>query len=490
MILRSPSNKKMNSLRNNPYHPSDQWLFFCYLLVIIWMPLPQGSVASWANGVLQISIFTLFIALLGLYASGRLKPTSPLKHSRTLLLLLLFFLSWIVLQLVPLPTSLVSLFSPKAFEYHNTGLLEHSSPWIHLSLYPFATATQALNSITYILFLVLTLQLINSSQRIRLLIWVVVGCGIFQAVYGGLAALTHSTVATGSFVNRNHLGGYLEMCLALGIGLLISETRDIQMVSWRHRLFTILNWLGSSKFRLRLGLALMVVTLVLTHSRGSNTAFLFSIIVTGVAWLLITRKRPSLPALVMLISILVIDVLIIGEWFGFDKVVQRLQETSVATEQRDDVWRETILIIKDFPLTGSGAGSFVSIFPSYRDAASSGGNVFFGHAHNDYLEFLMETGPVGFILLAGVPLLALVQAWRAMSKRQRSLLRGVGFGSFMGIIAILYHSLADFNLRIPSNAMMFMLLIGLAYIGAYHGASGNSSRRQDNADPASGGDRN
>ncbi len=442
------------------------------------MPLPIGSVPFWANSLLQAWVFALSAVMLVLLANGRIRQTSALYAARYLFGILGAWLLWLLLQRMPLPREYLASLSSGAGDFLAlTQPLATAPETAHLSLYPFATTTAILNTFAYALFLALALQLINSSRRIRTLLWVIIACGIFQAVYGGLAALSHSTVATGTFVNRNHLGGYLEMCLAVGIGLLLSETGDIQMVSWRHRLFTVLRWLSGPKFRLRLGLALMVVTLVLTRSRGANTAFFVSLILAGAVWLYITRKRPSIAAMLMLASIFVIDIIILGEWFGLDKVVQRIQETSAATEMRDDVWLETSRIWSDFPVTGTGAGSFVSIFASYRDAASAGANVFLRHAHNDYLEFLIETGPVGLLLLASVALLALRQAWLAMSTRHRPLLQGLGFGSLMGIIAILYHSIADFNLRIPSNAMMFMLLIGLAYIGAHYRSPRPEPRR-------------
>ncbi len=65
-------------------------------------------------------------------------------------------------------------------------------------------------------------------------------------------------VATGTFVNRNHLAGYLEMALALGIGLLMADLGGKKALNWRQRLRGFAESLLSSKIRLRVFLAVMV----------------------------------------------------------------------------------------------------------------------------------------------------------------------------------------------------------------------------------------
>ena len=103
---------------------------------------------------------------------------------------------------------------------------------------------------------------------------------------------------------------------------------------------------------------------------------------------------------------------------------------------------------KDAALTGTGAGTFFVIFPAYQDIGQPG---FFQHAHNDYLEFMSDTGWIGILLLAAIVIITFAAALRAMRKRRYPLMRGMAFSSVMGIISLMIHSSTDFNFRIPSE---------------------------------------
>src|SRR5207302_1426276 len=121
------------------------------------------------------------------------------------------------------------LLSPRAFEIPSAT---HSYPSLSLDVY--ATRQAALQTLAYLLFFCLTLLLVNNKSRIKLLAQAIILGGVFQAAYGSLMTLSgleHGIfidqqdvgVATGTFINRNHLAGYLEMCLATGVGLMLAE---------------------------------------------------------------------------------------------------------------------------------------------------------------------------------------------------------------------------------------------------------------------------
>ena len=121
-------------------------------------------------------------------------------------------------------------------------------------------------------------------------------------------------------------------------------------------------------------------------------------------------------------------------------------------------------LIKDYPLVGSGPGSWYVAFPRYR-----GGDLanFFDYAHNDYAQFTAESGTLGAVLLVAMVMWSLVAALRAQYRRRDPLMRGLSFASIMGVTAILIHSSVDFNLQIPANAMLFMVLLAFGWISLY-----------------------
>jgi O-antigen ligase len=117
--------------------------------------------------------------------------------------------------------------------------------------------------------------------------------------------------------------------------------------------------------------------------------------------------------------------------------------------------------VRDYPLTGTGAGSFASTYPMYDSGMI--GSWLYKYAHNDYLQFAGEFGLPGLAMLAGIVLLSLWQAARAQLKRQDPMMRGLGFGVLMAIVALLIHSTVDFNLQIPANAATFVVILALGW---------------------------
>ena len=334
----------------------------------------------------------------------------------------------------------------------------------------------ALQSIGLCSFFALTVLLLNSRQRVTSAIWVVILAGGFQALYGSLMVMTglefgfwgkktsYLNVATGTFVNRNHLAGYLEMSLALGVGfLLASSTR--YSGNWQQKLRQFIEVLLSPKVIMRLTLAIMVIGLVMSRSRMGNTAFFASLMITGGLALLLMRNK-SRSTTILLSSLLIIDIAIVGMFFGVEKVADRLQATTVEKESRDEVSRDTFNMWLDNPILGTGAGSYKYAYPSYKseDVTST---ALYDYAHNDYLEFLAEFGIVAYLALAMAVLVSLYWAIQAMRLRRNSLQQGLGFAACMGIIAILIHSSVDFNLQIPANAFMFVFLMAIACIARW-----------------------
>lgn len=156
-----------------------------------------------------------------------------------------------------------------------------------------------------------------------------------------------------------------------------------------------------------------------------------------------------------------VDFLIVGQWFGFEELAERLESTSVQSENRDEVVRDTLPLIQDYLITGTGMGTYYAVFQQYQGPEI---NVFYDHAHNDYLEFLAELGLIGYLPLGLLVLYSLVTALRAMFMRRDSLARGLAFGSLMAMVSLMIHSSVDFNLQMPANALLFVVILSLAWL--------------------------
>ena len=336
-------------------------------------------------------------------------------------------------------------------------------------------------------FFALTLLLLNDKSSIEKAIWVVILAAGFQALYGALMVMTGLELsffsekwayfgkATGTFINRNHLAGYLEMTLALGIGfLLASSTR--YSGDWQQRLRQFIEMLLSPKVIMRLTLAIMVIGLVMTRSRMGNTAFFASLMITGGLALLLMKNK-SRSTTILLSSLLIIDIAIVGTFFGVEKVAERIQGSSINKESRDEVSRDTFNMWLENPILGTGASSYKYTYPSYKSDDVTSPRLY-DYAHNDYLQFLAEFGAIAFLLLALAVALVFYWSIQAMRLRQRSLNQGLGFASCMGIIAIMIHSSVDFNLQIPANAFMFVFMLAIGCIARWAPSDSRSSSRR------------
>ncbi len=449
----------------------DRAIFFAFLSLLIWLPLPLGSNRAWAWSVMEVWVLLLSLAWLVQYLRGRVVTSQAFVQAWPVTLGLAVVCAWVALQAVPLQAGLLQLLSPGAYEIHAA-----TNSDLTITLNAYGTRVSVLQSVSYLLIFCLVLLLLNDKRRVRLLAQVLVISGVLQAAYGSLMTLSgveygfffekeaYRGVATGTFVNRNHLAGYLELCLALGIGLMVAQLSATVAATWRDRARRFLETMLSSKALIRLGLVIMVIGLVLTQSRMGNIAFFSSMLITGVCYVLVVR-RLTRGIVFFFISLLVIDLFVVGNYFGIEEVANRIQRAAVEGDMRTDLVRDTLFIVKDFPLTGTGAGSFFSVFPMYNTGALEFG--FFKHAHNDYLEFATDLGLVALALLAFCVLLSLWQGFRAQFERRDRLLQGMGFASIMAIVALLMHSFTDFNLHIPANAATFMVVMALAWVSRF-----------------------
>ncbi len=164
---------------------------------------------------------------------------------------------------------------------------------------------------------------------------------------------------------------------------------------------------------------------------------------------------------VLFVSLLVIDTAIVSQWFGLEKVVERIEQTSMERETRPNVSEVTLTAIGDYSLTGSGAGSFYTTLPFYHDGSWKG---FYDLAHNDFLQFPLEFGVPVFLVLV---VLAFWLSVQAMRLRRNRLVIGMGFSAFMGMLAIMIHSSVDFYLQIPANVVYFVALMALAVLAIH-----------------------
>lgn len=471
----------VHAFRHHEGKSTQLWALFALL---VYTPLPLASNRPWA-----LALLGLLTGLLGLWSLWKPSGHSALtvwQSARTPLVLLGIWMLLLLVQIVPFGLG------RQEFKGLDSGGM--------VSIDAYSTRLYLIKACILTAVFWLALTLINSRRRIEWLAWIIVFSGLFQAVLGVVLMATGTTFqlffvpmvdehAHGTFVYHNHFAGYLEMTLAMGVGLMIVKLDGRSASSWRQRAHGWLSLLVSEKALLRMSLIIMVIGLVASRSRMGNSAFFASLLIVGLLTVFFVKQvaqrsnkqsRNTLHSTIIFISsLIVLDVVIIGGVVGIEKVVQRIENTNFVTqqrevqggighprqeeslEQRSMAARRATEIIRDFPMLGTGGGTFYLAFVPYQPQEVSG---YYDHAHNDYVEFASEVGAFGLLLLA---LMVLHSFWHSILLLRQSgdqLARGLAFASLMGGLSLLIHATVDFNLQNPANAMLFMVLLSLPYL--------------------------
>jgi O-antigen ligase len=342
---------------------------------------------------------------------------------------------------------------------------------------PYQTASHLLLLVTYLTAFYIVLVICQDRFAKKRLVYGLIALGGFEAFYGLVQYLTgwqqifayvkkyYLEDATGTYINRNHFAGLLEMVLpftvALALRLVGNLRREVQSTEAKAR--NLLSAAELLPFVCLAFLALLIFTaLVFSRSRmGILSAVASLIAVLGLAGSSSLSKRTR----AVVAALFLLGVIGIVVWVGSDPVVTRFeilgQEYSQTNQNRISIWRDTLHLIHQHPLLGTGLGTFSIAYTSVQTAFP---NLLVDHAHCDYLEVVSELGVPGGILVFGSIFWILLRAVGRYRKAEDHFDTAVCLGCIGSVGAILVHSLADFNLYIPANGLVFTVTLALAWM--------------------------
>lgn len=378
----------------------------------------------------------------------------------------------IIFQLLPLPESLLRGLIP------SEGLVEEIRTG-SLTVAPYDTSTMMLVYFTYVTALILVAlsgKLRNGRKRI---VYGLLFLGFFEAAYGLVQYLTgwqyifgyektfFRDEATGTYINRSHFAGLLEMIIPFAGGIALAHAsafgnglrRGVRGIVAAART-------GDAHFQKTVlwGLltGLMLLSLLLSKSRMGTVAGFFSLaIMVFIFWLFTREYRIG----VLLLGGIVLIAFLFLVWVGIDPVAERFETlaSSGATEAlpRLTIWENSLSLIQRRPWFGSGLGSFSTIYTTVQNHHL---DKVVHHAHNDYLEVAAELGiPAAMLLFGGILVL-----WTKAILRIRATANVMDSATLYGCVgsisAILLHSFTDFNLFIPANGLIFCVVLGITYL--------------------------
>lgn len=429
---------------------SSRLMLWLLSFIMVWAPIPLASNRIWAWSVLHILIAAA--ALLHCFLAFRRGwPWFSAPWQKVFLAVPLLVGLYMLLQSLNLVPGLSS-----AAPYHSQLL--------------------AVRSFYLVLYLWLLCLYLHNTANVRFFMIAIVLSGVLQATYGAvinLLGLELSPVigmlegdrARGSFVYQNHFANYLALCISMAIGWIICELNiEKRSLGIKALLRETISVLLSPKMLLRLAVVIMIIALILSRSRMGNSGFFVALGVTALVAIFFYKKPPRLLK-PLVISVFILDLIIVGAIFGVEKVKERIQETSLASESRDEVVQDSWPVLQQHWLTGTGAGSFYAVFPAHQKTPYSG---FYDHAHNEYVQFVFELGLPITLLLGAWQLYALWLCLQTMRKRKTRFYQGVAFGAMMANIHMLVHNTVDFNLQSPANTLLFVSILALSHLAWYN----------------------
>lgn len=321
-----------------------------------------------------------------------------------------------------------------------------------ISLDPFATQVSAVHFLFLGVYFSLVLVAFDSASRLRKFAVFITIFGFAYAFFAILQSILSPTKIYGllerpyanpfgSFISRNNFAAWMELAIAIPMGMLFSGAVD-----------------RDKRLLYGTAVALMGVSLIVSGSRAGVVVLLLEIgFLFLVTYSLKSRGKAWLQILMMggLLLAIAIGTIFVGGETSLTRIGQE-QEQPVDAVSRTQIWSVTLKMIGDNMPFGVGLGAFGVAYTKY-DVASGFERV--EQAHNDFLQVVSDAGIVGGLLGIGFLVLLYRLARRALNTKN-SFRRGIAAGSLAGIFGALVHSIFDFGLHTTSIAILFLTLLG------------------------------
>jgi O-antigen ligase len=434
-----------------PHTIASRFLFLTLCIAIVLSALAFGTVHYWAMALFDLAGVTVIV----LWTADAWRLGTLRVSKNVLQLPLLGMVGLGLFQLLPLR------------EADSGGVLANGAVKT-LSLDPHSTQLVLVQVTTLLIFFAAALVFIDTPHRLRIIVRTIAIFGFVLAIFGMTQSFTSPTkvywvrelaqsTAFGPFINRHHFAGYMELALAIPLGLLFSGSIE-----------------GEKKLLYVFVVIMMGMALILTNSRGGLISLIAEIVFLVVIAGFRKKQRAREPeeqqkrvrsgaVRVALALVLIIGIIGGTLMFGGEEALSRFVgtvNTDDPTTGRAHFWSVTLDIIHAHPLIGTGLGAFGVIYTKYD---SHNGLFRLEQAHNDYLQILSDSGIIGAVLGLFF-IIALFRMGLARRESGDEFRSGVATGALAGCFAVLVHSFFDFTLHTPANALLFLVLAALATI--------------------------
>ena len=448
------------------------------LATVFLAPLPIGSEAPWA----QSAVFIAVAAAAALWiVAGVARGSLHVPRSIALLFIAAFFVVGL-LQVVPLSQNALGVISPNAKAMRAQALgAEGVAGTATISLNPYATKAALFRYGASAIVFVLLASLVRSRKTIAWTVSALLAAGLFQVVYamaehasGGanvfwVRKTVYAPGFTGTFFNKNHFAGFIELLLPLAAALILTVRESDLARRAETAVQKIVLLIGAPEVQKRIILSipavLLAVGVALSLSRSGvvcSLVALSALVVLAVTRVGRGRSRVLLPLLIALVCV----VLAVASGPLIDKFQTAFTGRRYSMSARLDMLRSASSLVRDFPVLGTGLGTTEHVFGAYQ--SQNLGNVHVGYLANDWAQIACEAGLVGLLLVAAGLVLFVGSTLRTAVQRRGRFHKWVAIGALAGVFAMMLHSFTDFNLvRTLSNGLLFAALLALAHSAAH-----------------------
>ena len=443
-VVSAPTNHRQpGSLPGDPLHAVTRTLVTATLFGA---PLAFGAVLPWAWATLSVlASFSLLLWAVGGVRRGAVRiHWSPLYLPALLFLVLgaIQYFGYFTVDRVGTREAALKL-ATDLILFFLAGQL-----WANSSEKGLVTFGLAVTVYTFLLSASAILQFFSGSTFNYLNYWA-----------------THSTSgAFGCYVNPDHYAGLMEMLIPLACAFALSRQEGRS----KRGLFSI-------------GIILPIGSALLTGSRGGFIALLvemgiFAAVLLRGSWISGQRRLTSLGLLAVTAAA------VFFFWLDPGQMSRRLEQLfnlsmvhEASYASRAQVALDSIHVVRQHPWIGTGMGTFEIAYARFQTIPT---DLRWNHAHNDFVEAVVESGIVGGVVIAVALVIFFRFAFLDLAHRLRHEAGWIRFGATVGCCGLLVHSLMDFNLRDPATAAWFAVCAAIS-IGPVA-----SSRRRGVAPPS------
>lgn len=442
--------------------------------LLLFMPLAFGVVHAWSEAVVLAVTAVIFMCFL---LRVVIHPSRPFVWTWAYVPIFLFLLC-VVLQLIPVPASVLNIISPNTValktqllgDLPDAAMRESVLERMTISFYPNATMHDLRLVLAVTAIFVVVVNTFRKPAEIERLLKTIMLIGgaiamlaLAQDLFGNGKIFwriqTVNTLANaGPFVNHSCYAQFMNLSIGAAIAwVCVKVAKDMQ-----GKAVTVpvtIEYISSPKSKpVWLVLVLIILgiaTIFLCLSRGGMLSVLAAACLTA----LVICSRKSMQGSGWIMALIAFAAFVCILTIGFDSVYDRFSSLydPNAYQNRLQILKDMVHSFRMFPLTGTGLGTHAVVYPMFGSIVSSS---VFRHAENEYAQTLTETGLTGLLALVG---LGVIIWWMYAKHIRKGTLPicSAAYGMGFGICAILIHSLTDFGQHRPANSFLTTIFCAL-----------------------------